>query len=83
MTTPTPTQSLETDLRELVADLAELPAGELDLDTPFAAVDIDSLLAMEIAVHVERLCGVRFDDTELKAVQSVRQLVDAVRSKQP
>jgi acyl carrier protein len=37
---------------------------------------------MEIAVHVERRFGVRFEDTELKTVQSVRQLADAVRQKQ-
>jgi len=73
---------LETDLRDLVAELAELPSEEVEPDTPFADAGIDSLLAMEIAVHVERLCGVRFEDTDLKAVQSVRQLADMVRQKQ-
>ena len=72
---------LETDLRDLVAELAELPPEEVEPDTPFADAGIDSLLAMEIAVHVERLCGVRFEDTDLKAVQSVRQLADMVRQK--
>jgi acyl carrier protein len=76
------TTHLETDLRDLVAELAELPVAEVETDTPFEEAGIDSLLAMEIAVHVERRFGVRFEDTELKTVQSVRQLADAVREKQ-
>ena len=76
------TTDLETDLRDLVAELAELPLDEVEADTSFEDAGIDSLLAMEIAVHVERRFGVRFEDTELKTVQSVRQLADAVRQKQ-
>ena len=76
------TTDLETDLRDLVAELAELPLDEVAADTSFEDAGIDSLLAMEIAVHVERRFGVRFEDTELKTVQSVRQLADAVRAKQ-
>jgi acyl carrier protein len=75
------TTDLETDLRDLVAELAELPVDEVETDTSFEDAGIDSLLAMEIAVHVERQFGVRFEDTELKTVQSVRQLADAVRQK--
>jgi acyl carrier protein len=76
------TTDLEADLRDLVAELAELPVDEVETDTSFEDAGIDSLLAMEIAVHVERRFGVRFEDTELKTVQSVRQLADAVREKQ-
>ena len=76
------TTDLETDLRDLVAELAELPVDLVETGTPFEDAGIDSLLAMEIAVHVERRFGVRFEDTELKTVQSVRQLADAVRQKQ-
>ena len=76
------TTDLETDLRDLVAELAELPLDEVEADTSFENAGIDSLLAMEIAVHVERRFGVRFEDTELKTVQSVRQLADSVRQKQ-
>ena len=76
------TTDLETDLRDLVAELAELPVEEVETDTPFEDAGIDSLLAMEIAVHVERRFGVRFEDTELNTVQSVRQRADAVRQKQ-
>ena len=76
------TTDLETDLRDLVAELAELPLDEVEADTSFEDAGIDSLLAMEIAVHVERRFGERFEDTELKTVQSVRQLADSVRQKQ-
>ena len=51
------TTDLETDLRDLVAELAELPLDEVETDTSFEDAGIDSLLAMEIAVHVERRFG--------------------------
>ena len=69
---------LERRLRDLVAELAELEPGELDLDTSFRDVDIDSLLAMEIAVHVEARFGVRFDDGDISRIVSIRDLAGLV-----
>lgn len=69
---------VEEQLRDLVAEVAELDAEELDLRTPFPEADIDSLLAMEIAVHVEKTFGVRFEDTDMKRVQSIADLAQLV-----
>lgn len=66
------------DLRVLVADLTENDPEELDVDTPFADVGIDSLMAMEIAVHVEHRFGVRFTESDLATVTSVRDLARLV-----
>jgi acyl carrier protein len=68
----------EDGVRELVAELAELDPESIDLETSFSDAGIDSLIAMEIAVHVEAQFGVRFDDEELKRVQSVADLVGLV-----
>ncbi len=68
----------ETELRDLVAELAELDADEIDLDTPFPDAGIDSLLAMEIAVHVEARFGVRFDDADVRAAQTLAALASLV-----
>lgn len=75
MTTP------ESDLRNLVADLAELDPAELDLDTPFDEVGIDSLLAMEIAVHVEVRFGVRFQDSDIAEIKTLGQLAAMVATR--
>ncbi len=72
------TTELAHDLRGLVADLAELDADDLDLDTPFSEAGIDSLMAMEIAVHVERREAVRFRDTDLTRIRTLRQLAELV-----
>lgn len=66
------------DIRLLVADLTENDADTLDVDTPFADVGIDSLMAMEIAVHVEHRFGVRFTEADLGTVTSVRDLATLV-----
>jgi acyl carrier protein len=66
------------ELRLLVADLTENDPDALDVDTPFAAVGIDSLMAMEIAVHVEHRFGVRFTEADLATVTSVRDLAHLV-----
>jgi acyl carrier protein len=72
---------VEEQLRDLVAEVAELDAGDLDLHTPFPEADIDSLLAMEIAVHVEKRFGVRFQDTDMKRVQSIADLAQLVEER--
>lgn len=69
---------VEEQLRDLVAEIAELDPDGLDLRTPFPEADIDSLLAMEIAVHVEKKFGVRFEDTDMKRVQSIADLAQLV-----
>lgn len=71
----------EEELCRLVAELAELDPGDLDLDTPFPEVEIDSLLAMEIAVHVEVRYGVRFEDSDIKEIQTIRQLAAMVSAR--
>lgn len=70
--------SVEGALRDLVAGLAELDPETLGLDTPFPEAGIDSLLAMEIAVHVEARFGVRFTDSDVKQAQTIASLAAIV-----
>ena len=69
---------VESELTELVAELAELSVDELDVETPFAEAGIDSLLAMEIAVHIESRFDVRFGDEEVRGAQTIRDLARLV-----
>lgn len=71
--------ALEEELCALVAELAELPAEQIDADTPFEQADIDSLLAMEIAVHVEARYRVRFQDAEVRRVGTVGEMAALVQ----
>ncbi len=65
---------LQDALRELVAEIAELDPADVDLDTPFEQVDVDSLMAMEIAVHAEGRFGVRYDEASLIRATTLRAL---------
>ena len=68
----------ETELRDLVAELAELEPDEIGLQTPFPDAGVDSLLAMEIAVHVEARFGVRFEDADVRGAQTIAALAALV-----
>jgi acyl carrier protein len=69
------TEPTEALVRRIVADLAELDESSLSADTTFREAGIDSLLAMEIAVHVENAAGVEFGENDLKDVTTVGGLV--------
>jgi acyl carrier protein len=69
-------ETVDSVVRGIVADLAELDPADLTLETSFRDVGIDSLLAMEIAVHVENAMGVRFADDDLEDVTTVGGLID-------
>lgn len=69
---------VEAELRDLVAELAELDPESLDLSTPLPEAGIDSLLAMEIAVHVEARFGVRFTDSDVRSAQTLASLAAIV-----
>lgn len=72
---------IDEELKAIVAEVAELGAESIDPSLPFADAGIDSLMAMEIAVDVERRYGLRFDEDELKQVTSLAGLVALTRRK--
>jgi acyl carrier protein len=82
--TPTLTaDEVEQDLRALIADLAELDPTDLGVDIPFPDVGIDSLMAMEIAVHVEARYGVHFEEGDVKSIQTIGQMTETVLFRSP
>ncbi|MBB5803789.1 acyl carrier protein [Saccharothrix ecbatanensis] len=71
------------DLRELIADILELPVAEVTDDAHFIdELEVDSLSAMHIVINLEKRYGIKVTDEEFKAVDSfadVRELVAAKR----
>jgi acyl carrier protein len=41
-------------------------------------LDLDSIDAIDMAVRIEERTGVRFEDEELKAVKTIRDVVDQI-----
>jgi acyl carrier protein len=59
-------------LRELIADVLDIPTEMITDDAHFAHdLEVDSLMALELMVIMERTYGVKLDETRLKEVTSL------------
>lgn len=77
------TTNVEVDeLRSLVADALDLPVEEVTDAATFADdLGVDSLMALEIAVSLERRYGTKIQDEELAQVTSFSAVLELVRDK--
>lgn len=66
-------------LRTLVADVTKRESTSLRPDDDLVqALGLDSLESLRILALVEKRFGVRFDDAEIHAIRTLRQLAAAV-----
>jgi acyl carrier protein len=66
---------IEDELRAIVAEVAEIDPEDVDAGGTLADAGVDSLMAMEIAVEVERRYGLSFTVEELKGITTFGSLV--------
>ncbi|MFF6995697.1 acyl carrier protein [Streptomyces sp. NPDC008313] len=73
-TTTAPTAALDKEeLRELIADVLDLDVADVTDDADFMEdLDVDSLMALEITVRLEKAYGVRLAEAELTSITSLR-----------
>jgi acyl carrier protein len=72
---------IEDELRAIVAEVAEIDPDTVDLSGTLADAGVDSLMAMEIAVDVERSYGLSFTVEELKGITTFGTLVVLTRAR--
>ena len=72
---------LEDEIRAIVAEVAEIDEAEVRPERALEDAGVDSLLAVEIAVHVEERYGVQFDEAELSEARTFGQLVALARER--
>ncbi|MET4647810.1 acyl carrier protein [Streptomyces sp. NBC_01724] len=69
------------ELRSLVADALELPVEEVTDEAHFVDdLQVDSLMALEIVVNLEKKYGIKVAESDFKQVSNllqVRALVDS------
>ena len=68
------------EVRQIVADVAELPLEEVNSEASFAQLGIDSLRGLRIVVEIEKRYGVVISEDEITKIRSmpdVLALVDA------
>ncbi len=73
--------AIEDELRAIVAEVAEIDPGSVDAGGTLADAGVDSLMAMEIAVDVERRYGLSFTVEELKEITTFGSLVALTRTR--
>ncbi|GAA3892872.1 hypothetical protein GCM10023084_52110 [Streptomyces lacrimifluminis] len=69
-------------LRDLVADVLDLDVAEVTDDAHFVDdLDVDSLMALEITVRLEKEYGVRLAETELASITSLQSTYELLGHK--
>ncbi|MEU2426278.1 acyl carrier protein [Streptomyces sp. NPDC007851] len=69
-------------LRHLVADVLDLDVAEVTDHAHFMDdLDVDSLMALEITVRLEKEYGVRLAETELASISSLQGTYELLGSK--
>ncbi|HEX5568114.1 MAG TPA: acyl carrier protein [Streptomyces sp.] len=70
------------ELRELIAEVLELPADEITDDARFKEdLEVDSLISLELAVRLEERYGVKVDEEAIAELGSFRKVSELVRER--
>lgn len=78
MTTMNREQVFE-QVQNALVELFELDAADIQLETKlYQELDLDSLDAVDLVVHLQKLTGKKIKPDEFKTVRSVEDIVNAV-----
>lgn len=70
------------ELRALLADTVDVDLAEVTDDADFVeTLEVDSLMALEVIVVLERRYGVKFGESEMRAVRTLSSAHDLVAAK--
>ena len=73
--------SIADDIAGIVAEVAEVDREDIAASATLADVGVDSLMGIEIAVHVEQKFNVHFNEDDLGGIQTFNDLVTRTRAK--
>ena len=73
------TDHLKTELRTLIAEIAE--KDEIPDDKHFKELGIDSMMGVEIVAAIERQYKIKIEDAELTEVSTLNKSYDLVKKK--
>jgi acyl carrier protein len=72
-------QTLKTELRALIAEIAE--KDEIPDDKHFKDLGIDSMMGVEIVAAIERQYKIKIEDAELQEVSTLNKSYDLGKKK--
>ncbi|MCS3454876.1 acyl carrier protein [Aeromonas rivuli] len=68
-----------TEIKATLVKLFEVDEGEITLDAQlYQDLELDSIDAIDLVVHLQKLTGKKIKPEEFKTVRSVADVVDAV-----
>ncbi len=81
MNNQTEETNLLTELHEMIADIIDIDKEMIDHDTHFInELGVDSLLALEVLVALERKYKIKLSEEELRQMYSLRKVYELVNS---
>jgi acyl carrier protein len=80
--TSAPTAVDKEDLRATVANVLDIEVSELEDDAGFVDdLEVDSLMALEVVVVLEKKYGIRLPQTELGRITTLQQAYELLTEK--
>lgn len=74
-------EEIFTEIQKVLVELFELDADDIELSTRlYQDLDLDSLDAVDLVVHLQKLTGEKIKPEEFKQVRTVEDVVNAVES---
>ncbi|KOP81430.1 acyl carrier protein [Cytobacillus solani] len=67
-------KEIETQIIELISDISEQDINYSDIYTPFTELGVDSLMALELSVHIEREYDVYLDEDDLMTLTCINDV---------
>jgi acyl carrier protein len=68
-------------IQKALVELFELEVDDIQLDTKlYQDLDLDSLDAVDLVVHLQKLTGKKIKPEEFKLVRTVKDVVDSVEN---
>lgn len=71
-------EKARSEVLQIVADIAELPIGEISLTATLDELDIDSLNALRILAEVEKRYGIHIPDDDVIKIRTMPQILALV-----
>jgi acyl carrier protein len=70
------------ELRQLLAETIDADVADVQDDTDFVeSLGVDSLMALEVVVVLERKYGIKFAETEMRSVRTLGSAYEVVHAK--
>jgi len=73
--------SVETKVKEIIAEQLEVAVDKLSIDTTFEDIDADSLDIVELVMALEEEFDLEISDQEIENIKTVGDVVKYIESK--